>query len=329
MSNKEANTNPDSQNENNSNREALSDTGTDTVPPFWMATPSALNMSSSNARRIVTMGWHPDLPDFRDRNLKHKKVRSALEEAKSSILTSSNSLPPSIDNSEYCSPVEDQGRLGSCTAQAVVGLMEYMMIRSGMDHIDGSRLFTYKVTRNLLGWSGDTGAYLRTAMKAVAAFGIPPERYWPYDISQYEKEPTAFLYSFAENFKSLNYARLDPQGSSPYDTLDNLKRTLAAGFCSVFGFTVYSSLSGSADIPFPNENDSIDGGHAVMAVGYDDNHIDKNGDNVPSIKIRNSWGTAWGKDGYGYLPYTYLESGLARDFWTSFKWDWLNTEGFD
>lgn len=303
-------------------------TGTDDVPPFWMARPSALNDKSSDARKLVTMGWHPDLPDFRDRNIEHIDVQETLKKNKSNVLSASPS-PKNVDNSTFCSPIEDQGKLGSCTAQAVIGLMEYMMIRGGNKHIDGSRLFTYKVTRNLLGWTGDTGGYLRTAMKAVAAFGVPPEKFWPYDISKFEEEPSAFLYSFADNFKSLNYAKLDPQGSTPEETLSQLKSTLAAGFCSVFGFTVYSSIAGYADIPFPTEHDSVDGGHAVMAVGYDDDHIDNNGNNVPSLIIRNSWGTGWGNGGYGYLPYKYIEYGLARDFWACFKWDWLDTGRFD
>ena len=305
-------------------------TGTDPVPLFWTARPTALgNGNESPARHIVTMGWHPDIPDFRDMSLKSQDLRKKLEDVKSLIIKDSN-IREAVDHRKWCSPVEDQGALGSCTAQAVVGLMEYMMRRSTGEHMDGSRLFTYKVTRKLLGWTGDSGAYLRTAMHSVAAFGVPPEKHWPYDIIRYEEEPSAFLYSFADNYKALNYTRLDPIGLQPVEILDSLKRTLAAGYCVVFGFSVYSSLSGKADIPVPTKDDSLKGGHAVMAVGYNDNHKKENSDEViPSIIIKNSWGPSWGEHGYGYLPYEYIEKGLARDFWTSFKWDWIDSGKFE
>lgn len=303
--------------------------GTDTpiVPPFFMPKPSALDGGGSAARQVVSMGWHPDLPDFRDKSLKHPDVEIKLKEVKS-LITSDVDIPDKIDHRKMCSPIEDQGALGSCTAQAVVGLMEYMMRRSDGGHVDGSRLFTYKVTRNLLGWEGDRGAYLRTAMQSVAAFGVAPEKYWPYIIDRFEEEPSAFLYSFADNYKALNYTRLDQIDLPTAQVLDSIKRVLAAGYCVVFGFTVYSSLSAKGDIPFPKETDSVRGGHAVMAVGYDDNHVTADNKKVPSLIIRNSWGTGWGEAGYGYLPYDYVRAGLARDFWTSFKWDWIESGQF-
>ena len=166
-------------------------------------------------------------------------------------------------------------------------------------------------------------------MKAVAAFGIPPERYWPYDITQFEEEPSAFLYSFASNYKALNYARLDPRTTTPLDVLSNVKRVINAKFPVVFGFTTYSSLGWDADIPFPLQTDSATGGHAVLAVGYDDNHELADGAKEPSLLIRNSWGRQWGDDGYGWLPYRYIEEGLATDFWATFKTEWLESKQFN
>jgi C1A family cysteine protease len=312
--------------DNNSNNNG---TGTPVVPPFWMAKPSALKYDVESVdTRVVSMGWHPDLPDFRDKQLNDKDIKDRLKNAKS-LIPGKAAIPAKCDHRQNCSPIEDQGKLGSCTAQAVVSLMEYMMRRSSDDHVDGSRLFTYKVTRNLLGWVGDRGAYLRSAMQSVAAFGVPPEKHWPYDIKRFDEEPTAFLYSFADNYKALNYTRLDPIGMSPTRVLTSLKRVLAAGYCTVFGFTVYSSLSGKADIPVPTKADSVRGGHAVMAVGYDDEHLTDEGKKIPSLIIRNSWGTSWGEKGYGYLPYEYVLKGLAIDFWTAFKWDWIDSKKFE
>ena len=171
--------------------------------------------------------------------------------------------------------------------------MEYMMRRGGINHINGSRLFVYKMTRNLLGWTGDQGGYLRKAIQAVSIFGVPPEEHWPYEIERYEEEPAAFHYAYADNFRALNYARLDPYGIPPEEILTTVKRTIYAGYAVVFGFTVFSSLTQAPDIAFPDNNDSARGGHAVMAVGYDDHHA-VNGQTVPSLVIRNSWGRDWG-----------------------------------
>lgn len=310
-------------------------TGTD-VP--LLALPSALPAKTgsdvpplalpieSGRRKVVAMGWQPDLPDIRDFDRRYRAGSRVLDEKKS-VSVSDATLPSEINNRAWCSPIENQGALGSCTAQAVIGLVEYMMRRATLDHVNGSRLFVYKVTRNLLGWRGDTGAYLRTAMQAVSMFGVPPERYMPYNVSQFEEEPSAFLYSFADDYRTLNYTRLDRPDQTPEVLLDRVKRMLVGGYCSVFGFSVYSSLGNAADIPLPTAADSLQGGHAVMAVGYDDNHIVP-GSSRGSLIIRNSWGTGWGDNGYGYLPYEYLLAGLARDFWTCLKVEWVNTKQF-
>ena len=305
---------------------AVASTGTPVTPLMNVPIGGRDGISAGSGRRLVTMGWQPDLPDARDYDPRHDKVKDILTKQDSLVLSDA-ALPTRVDNRDLCSPVEDQGALGSCTAQAVVGLMEYMMRRAGNQHINGSRLFVYKVTRNLLGWIGDQGAYLRTAMQAVSMFGVPPERYLPYDIARYEEEPSAFLYSFADDFQALNYARLDPRDASPDDVLALVKRVLAADFAVVFGFSVYNSLSNSPDIPLPCRLDTLQGGHAVMAVGYDDEREVDCG--APgALIIRNSWGVDWGEQGYGYLPYDYVLRGLARDFWTCFKWEWVNTGNF-
>lgn len=223
--------------------------------------------------------------------------------------------------------IHDQGALQSCTAQAVVTLVEYCLRKAVGGHTDFSRLFLYKVTRNLLGIVGDQGATLRETIKAMALFGVPPERYHPYVAARFDDEPSAFLYSFAQSFKALDYVRLDPQGASGAEVLDAIRRSLAAGYPVAFGFTVFSSISYAADVPFPSMQDRPRGGHAVVIVGYDDEHR-VNGESVPSLIIQNSWGELWGEKGVGYLPYRYVEAGLACDFWSILKQDWLDLPSF-
>ena len=214
------------------------------------------------------MGWLRDNPDFRDYTVAHedvppqqkargqRSVKANLE--KTGVLKASASLPTSVDLRQWCSPIEDQRNLGSCTANAGVGTVEYFERRAFGAHLDASRLFLYKVTRDLLGWTGDTGAYLRTTMGALALFGAPPERYWPYTDAApaFDKEPSAFCYAFAQNYQAISFYRLDPPGTAPANLLSTIKTWLAAGLPSMFGFTVYSSYAqagSTGKIPPPSQ----------------------------------------------------------------------------
>lgn len=294
------------------------------------------------------MGWLPDYPDFRDYTVEEQNVSAKLREVgqKDSIKTMLNKIvvkkqvktapPSSVDLRGWCSPVEDQGSLGSCTANACAGIVEYFERRAFGKHIDASRLFLYKVTRNLLKQTGDTGAYLRSAMGALVLFGIPPEEYWKYNIEDFDKEPSSFCYSMAQNYKAITYFRLDSPGITKDALLKQIKTNLSSGIPSMFGFTVYDSISQAGDsgkIPFPTSGEKILGGHAIGAFGFDDNIKIKNNnkgrkETKGAILIRNSWGTGWGDNGYGWLPYEYVLQELAIDWWALLKNDWVDTGEF-
>jgi C1A family cysteine protease len=291
------------------------------------------------------MGWRRDYPSIRDFTPETEKgyerngvtVQPPAELLQKTDAPEAAASPPPgpIDLRQWCSPIEDQGALGSCTSFAGVGMFEYFQRKAFGKHVDLSQRFLYKVTRKLGGFKGDSGAYLRTVMGAMTVFGAPPDQYWRYDVKNFDVEPPAFCYAYGQSFQALTYYRLDPPGTKPGDLLDQIKGHLGSQLPAMFGFTCYESLDLSGDdgeIPFPKSNESIVGGHAVVAVGYDNDkkikHPASGQTTTGALMIRNSWGKGWGMNGYGWLPYRYVEEGLADDWWVLLQEDWVDTEEF-
>lgn len=288
------------------------------------------------------MGWLPDYPDFRDYTFEIKEtLENKKKEEIENLLSPTGleradltTLPSSVDLRPWCSKIENQGQIGSCTANAGAGVVEYFENRAFGKYLDASRLFLYKVTRNYAKLSGDSGAFLRNTMGALVLFGVPPEEYWPYTdkTPEFDREPTAFCYSFASSYKGIRYLRHDDPSLTKEQVLESVKKSLAAGIPSMFGFTVFSSISQAGTtgkIPFPYRNDRILGGHAVVAVGYNDSMIIRNStcgtSTQGALLIRNSWGETWGDKGYGWLPYDYIKNEVALDFWSLLNQTWIDT----
>jgi C1A family cysteine protease len=240
-------------------------------------------------------GWVPDIPDQRDYMYSAPVVNMAA-------------LPASADLRPKCPTVYDQGQLGSCTANAIAGALDFDQAKQALPTFVPSRLFIYYNERAMEHTiSTDSGAQIRDGIKSVGTIGAPPESDWPYNIANFAEKPPVRAYTDAPLGKAVQYQRV-PQ------VLSQMKGCLASGYPFVFGFTVYESFesdevakTGAAPMPKPNEQ--VLGGHAVMAVGYDDAS--------QRFIIRNSWGDTWGMKGYFTFPYAYLtESNLSDDFWT-------------
>jgi C1A family cysteine protease len=293
------------------------------------------NLASDGSSELPGTGWLPPMPDLRDYTEFNEQL--AVLNQKLGIAETGENVPVSVDLRKWCSPIENQLSLGSCTAHAGMGIVEYYERRAFNKHIAGSRLFLYKVTRNLMQQTGDTGATLRDVMKALALCGIPAEKYWPYNVVEFDKEPPSFIYSIADNYEALKYFCHDPLGSgiSPATVLDSVKKYLASGIPSMFGFYGFPSFNDSdvkGGIPYPCQGESAEWGHAIVAVGYDDEkkitNLKCNKETKGALLIRNSWGTTWGDKGYGWLPYEYVLNKLASDFWSLLGMEWVDSGQF-
>jgi C1A family cysteine protease len=246
-------------------------------------------------RKIQRFGWTPDLPDQRD----------FLYAAPAPFQAN---IPPLVDLTSKCPPVYDQGQLGSCTANAIAGAIQFDQMKQGVKTFMPSRLFIYYNERAMEGTvNTDAGAQIRDGIKSVAQEGVCPEPEWPYVISQFSTKPPAKAYTDAKQELVVLYQRL-------VQTIGTLKGCLASGYPFVFGFTCYESLESAkvaktGILPMPQSGEQVVGGHAVLCVGYDDKN--------QQFIVRNSWATTWGQKGYFRMPYAYLtSSSLASDLWT-------------
>ena len=280
-------------------------------------------------------GWLPSKPDLRDYTEDQKEIK--LISKKLGLTSSKIKVASQADLRKWCSPIENQGNLGSCTAQSAIGIVEYYEKRAFNKHLEASRLFLYKTTRNLMQTTGDAGGWLRCTMGALVLCGVPAEKYWPYKIDNFDVEPDAFIYSIADNYKALKYFCHDPMGAKiPYpEVLNSIKKYLEAGIPSMFGFWGFPSYDKSdtkGGIPYPAANESAQWGHAIVAVGFDDSKKIKNltdsKETTGALLIRNSWGKEWGDKGYGWLPYEYVLNNLALDFWSLLSMEWVDSGEF-
>jgi C1A family cysteine protease len=271
------------------------------------------------------LGWQPSAPDFRDYSPNSPEVAALVERLRAGG-GGRSAAAASVDLREYFVDVYDQRTLNTSTAHATAGLVEYFERRAHGHLLRPSRLFLHQNALKLAGLSGNCGVDLRTTLKAMVRFGLPPEQLWPYDASAMSKQPAPFLYSFTDPYRAAVYVRLDGHRTSPEQCLQNVKAFLSAGFACAFGFSVPNSLTDDGEITYRPTFDSLYGGQALIAVGYDDRWLRSS---RGALLVRSSWGVQWGQKGYGWLPYAFVEEQLAIDFWTLLHPAWMDSGEFD
>jgi C1A family cysteine protease len=254
-------------------------------------------MSSHRYPLRIIRGTHSHLPVFVPPSVAQQKASN-----RQSVREAIRPLPPKVDLRPKMPPVYDQGDLGSCTANAICGAVQY-----ADPALHGSRLFLYYNERLIEGdVKDDAGAVIGDGIASLATYGLCPEANWPYDVSKFNVQPPHDCYTTAKKHTTHAVYSLP-------NSMTEMKQALSAGFPFVVGIQVYESfeyenVARTGVVPMPRPSDQYLGGHAVVCVGYND---------VSNRWImRNSWGPRWGDAGYFYLPYRYLlDPNLASDLW--------------
>ncbi len=240
-------------------------------------------------------GWIPDVPDQRDRAFTPAAPRPADQPTSG------------VDLRAVCPAIYDQLDVNSCTANALAAAIEFDYLKARLPAFTPSRLFIYYNARVLENsTAADSGAMIRDAIKSIAQGGWCPEAIWPYDEGRFAVAPDKRCYDAGAQHRALSYARLRQSVIDFIACLDE-------GYPFMFGFAVYDSFESSVQqtgrVAMPLRNEARKGAHAVLCVGYDGA--------THEFIIRNSWGPAFGVNGYCRMPFAYLqEEDLANDFWT-------------
>ncbi len=258
---------------------------------------SRLQQKSRTRRPLAHgLGWVRDVPDRRDHS--YSPPPELLR-----------NLPRKVDLRRHFPPVYDQLHLNSCSANAIAAAMQFDAIKQGAKEVfTPSRLFIWYNERAREGKVEENcGGQIRDGIKSVAKQGDCPASLWPYRAHTFSTKPPKSCYARARHYRAVEYQRMGHH-------LDQLRACLASGYPFVFGFKVYESFQGSVvertgHVSMPRPGEKRDGGHVVVACGYDNRRR--------RFIVRNSWGKKWGLGGYFTIPYDYLlDSRLSHDFWT-------------
>lgn len=237
-------------------------------------------------------------------NIRYYNIDLTLESSETLLTLNHSTIKntKNIDLRNKFGAVFDQGKLGSCSANALCAIFDY-----DLTNFVGSRLFLYYNERKLENdIAHDIGAPLSYGIESIKKYGICSESDWCYDISKFAIQPPPYCYINAKKYYDIDALNVN-------NDINTIKTCLIHNEPIALGIQIYNSFESinvrkTGLVSMPSSNDILLGGHAVVLCGFDDNK--------KHFILRNSWGVNWGDKGYFYLPYNYiLDNNLACQFW--------------
>jgi C1A family cysteine protease len=266
--------------------------------------------------------WRPDntqpLPNgqtsFNDALLRDSINK--LQSVASTVQTPVQEVNGVLDLRQFCPPVDDQGQLSDCVADATCSSLEFVKIRNGVSYSKLSRLFLYYNARlQVQETNVDQGTYIRLAFSTLATIGTCNESTWTYDQNMVFTRPSWSSYqeAYLNRITSFFTVPQDIVYTGGGLLVNAIKQSLQAQHPVVFGMTVddaYQQVGPDGVVAMPLLVRQNPGGHCQMICGYDNNK--------QTWIVQNSWGTGWGDNGFCYCPWTYLDASNANDIWTPY-----------
>ncbi|MBX7172697.1 MAG: C1 family peptidase [Pyrinomonadaceae bacterium] len=219
-------------------------------------------------------------------------------------------LPPSVDLRENWWTVGDQGNTGACVGWACAeGVLRWHFAKA--NRIANSQslspryiwmaskevdIFNTRPTTFI----ESEGTSLKDALDIARKFGVIKDSVLPFNSGSLYQGSANTFYATASLLKIASYFNL-------FKNTNDWKNWLATKGPLLVGLNVDSTwdnaaqTSGNLDVFQPN---TVRGGHAVVVVGYQTNG---------RFIIRNSWGTNWGKNGFGFATEQYIKDAFFNE----------------